>query len=354
MKSLPEATGTRARLLADIGGTNARFAWQARPGCALESRTTLSCAAYPDIASAVRAYLHSTARHVPPACAFAIANPVDGDVVAMTNHHWHFSIAALRAELGSQRLLVINDFTALALALPQLAPAQLRQVGAGRQAPGAPLGLVGAGTGLGVSGLLPDGSGGWLPLQGEGGHATMAAATVREWAILEHTRKRYGHASAERVASGPGLADIHRSLLEIDGLPAAAPAPLNAAEIVDAALVRGEPACIEALNCFCAFLGTAAGNLALTLGARGGIYIGGGIVPRLGTFFDRSPFRERFEAKGRFRHYLAAIPTFVIQAEESPALLGAACALDSNFPFPGRTDSPGDSSIQRMRSANTS
>ena len=317
-----------ARLLADVGGTNARFAWQAGPGGLIDQQITLPTAAYPGIADAIRDYLQRIARAAPPACSIAIANPVVGDAVRMTNHHWSFSIEALRQEIGLQRLLVVNDFTALALALPALQPEELRQVGGGSAQPAAPIGLIGPGTGLGVSGLLPDGHGGWVPLQGEGGHITLAGRTPRERAVLERIEARYGHASAERAVSGQGLVDVYRSLCELDR-PQAPPPALSAAEISAAALAEDDPLAREAVLLMCAFLGTAAGNLALTLGALGGVYIGGGIVPRLGEAFARSDFRERFESKGRFRELLARIPVYVIHAERSPALLGAARALDA-------------------------
>jgi glucokinase len=259
---------------------------------------------------------------------------VVGDQVTMTNHHWTFSIAALKAQFGFERLLLVNDFTALALALPALRADELRQVGGRAVRPDAAIGLIGPGTGLGVSGLLPDGRGHWLPLQGEGGHITLAPTTPREHAVLERLAARYGHVSAERAVCGRGLVDLHQAVLAIEG-QAGAPEK-TAAEITQAALHGSDAACVEALEHFCAFLGNAAGNLALTLGAQGGVYIGGGIVPRLGAWFDRSPFRARFEAKGRFTSLLAGIPVFVIDAQRSPALLGASIALDSPAPFAGR------------------
>jgi glucokinase len=177
---------------------------------------------------------------------------------------------------------------------------------------------------------LPDGAGGWTALQGEGGHATLAARTPREQSVLQWLDRRYGHASAERAVCGQGLVDLHHALAAIDGhADAERAAPTRDAADITAGAQQGDAACREAVALFCSFLGTAAGNLALTLGSRGGVYIGGGIVPRLGSLFDASPFRERFESKGRFRSYLAAMPVFVIVSEQSPALLGAANALDS-------------------------
>jgi glucokinase len=323
------STTAGARLLADIGGTNARFAWQGQPGGEIECVQTLACADHASLHDALTAYLRQCGLPPVRACAIAIANPVVGDQVSMTNHHWSFSIRELKSRCGFERLLVLNDFTALALALPTLRADETAQVGGGAPQPGSAIGLIGPGTGLGVSGLVPDGRGGWLPIQGEGGHATLAGTTPRERAVLDRIGARHGHVSAERAVCGQGLLDIHRALGEIDGAPATADIATSA-DVTQRALAGLDAACVEALALFCAFLGIAAGNLALTLGARGGVYIGGGIVPRLGTWFASSPFRARFEAKGRFSEYLAPIPVYVIKTARSPAFLGAAVALDAD------------------------
>jgi len=186
---------------------------------------------------------------------------------------------------------------------------------------------IGPGTGLGVSGLLRSTSGSWVPLAGEGGHVTLPAHDDREHAVISWLRERFGHPSAERAVSGQGLENLYQALCALDGLPNEA---LTAAEVSRRGLAGNDPACAEALTLFCAFLGTVSGNLALTLGATGGVYVGGGIVPRLGRFFDDSPFRARFEAKGRFSSLLAGIPVYVIDAAVSPALLGASQALDAH------------------------
>lgn len=317
---------TYPRLVGDIGGTNARFAWLAAPGAALADIATLPGASYPTLTEALRAYLGGYLRPAPRWCAIGIANPVVGDHVQMTNHHWSFSISAVQRELGLARFLVINDFTALALSLPALQPADLRQVGGGPAVTGAPLALLGAGTGLGVSGLLPADAGHRsIPLNGEGGHVTLPATDEREERVVAVLRRRFGHASAERALSGPGLENLHQALCELDGADGER---LSAAEITQRAQGGTDPRCVETIELFFSFLGTVAGNLALTLGSLGGLYIGGGIVPRLGDTIDRSRFRERFEGKGRFQAYLARIPAFVVQAKVSPALTGAARALD--------------------------
>jgi glucokinase len=313
-------------LLADVGGTNARFAFQPAPGAPFEAVQVLPVAGFPRLQDALRHYLAGIAPRRVQAAAIAIANPVLGDAVRMTNHDWAFSQRALQAEFGFRHLRVLNDFTALALALPGLPEAHRRQVGGGVADPLAAIGLLGAGTGLGVSGLLPDGRGGWVPLQGEGGHVTLPAQDARERTVVEGLARRFGHASGERVCSGEGLLDTFRVLCEAEGV--AVQGIDTPADVTEAALAAAQPQAVAALEVFCALLGVVAGNLALTLGARGGVYIGGGIVPRLGPAFDASPFRARFEAKGRFAAYLRGIPVWVITAPDSPALLGAARSLD--------------------------
>ena len=280
------------RLLADIGGTNARFAIERAPG-RIEAIATLACAGH-----------------------------AEDDFVRMTNYHWQFSIVDARDALGLETLLVVNDFAALAAAVPGLGAGDVMAVGAGQARAGGVVGLVGAGTGLGVAGLIPAGSR-WTVLESEGGHVSFSPCDVREEEILRFCRSRHDHVSAERLVSGSGLSLIHEALAALRELPV--PMPLSAATIVERGLSGLDPLCLETLECFCAMLGTVASNLAVTLCARGGIYIGG-VVPRLGGWFAGSPFRARFESKGRFSGFTAQIPTLVITAP-NPALSGAATLL---------------------------
>ena len=315
------------RWLGDIGGTNARFGWQRDAGAPVEDVLVLPCAEFDTLAEAAQAYLARSGKSAPACAAFGIATPLVGDAVQMTNHHWAFSITELRDALGLQRLVMLNDFTALALALPDLPETALRQVGGGVRAPRAAIGLLGPGTGMGVSGLLPLGQPGqWLPLSGEGGHVTLAATNDWEHAVLSHLRQRYGHVSLERVVSGIGLADLYHAICEVKGTPGRD--IVSAADVLTRAQAEPGASAHDAIDLFCAFLGDAAGNLALSLGARGGVYIGGGIVPRLGERFEQSVFRARFEAKGRYAGYLRNIPTLVIESKVSPALAGASRALE--------------------------
>lgn len=312
-------------LLADIGGTYARFAVEVQKGELLHSRSLL-CADYPDFYSAVRAYLDSLPGLKIEHAAVAIANPVDGDAVSMTNYHWHFSIEDMRQQLGLDTLLIVNDFTALAMAVPRLGGQDVQKIGEGEARKQSVIGVLGPGSGLGVSGLIPSGDG-WISLGSEGGHTSFAPRDEREIAVLRYVWKQFDHVSFERLVSGPGLELIHRALQERAQLPVT---QLSAPEITQAALDVSDAICGEALDVFCALLGTAAANLAVTLGATGGIYIGGGIVPRLGEYFEHSSFRSRFEEKGRFSRYVAAIPTYVITAEHA-TLIGASAILDAQL-----------------------
>lgn len=311
------------RLVGDIGGTNVRFAVITAAGAAPAQIRSFACSDFPGLDAAIRHYLARAGLTPPPVAAFGIATPLAGDAVRMTNHPWAFSIKALQRALGFQRLIFINDFTALALALPRLHGADLEQIGGGTPQPDAPFALLGAGTGLGVSGLIPCAAG-WQPLAGEGGHVSLAAGNAREAAIIAVLAARFGHVSAERALSGPGIAVLHDAIRQLEAAP---PCTLDSREISARALAGSCPYCTEALELFCALLGGVAADLALTLGARGGVFIGGGIVPALGDFFARSGFRARFEAKGRFSAYLAAVPTYVIRAPYA-ALSGADEALD--------------------------
>lgn len=358
--AVPESpTGPGARgaplpwLLADIGGTNARFAWLDGTGGTVQHLQTLPVAAFADPLLAARSYLAALQqvlgpRYRPPrAAAWALAAAIVGDEIELTNSGWRLGPAKVQRELGLETLLVLNDFEALALSLPRLLPGQLRRVAAAPGQVSAPLGtraVIGPGTGLGVAGLVSCPVRGdeasspavrWLPIPGEGGHVTLAPADDFESALLAAARRQHEHVSGERLLSGTGLPVLHQALAQVRGVSV----PALGAEAVVAAGTAAErsadasPLCRETLEHFCALLGSVAGNLALTLGARGGVYIGGGIVPRLGPLFERSRFRERFEAKGRLAPYLATIPTWLI-ADTHAALSGAAMALQQHHGRP--------------------
>ncbi|NHZ92989.1 glucokinase [Massilia sp. CCM 8733] len=313
------------RLLADIGATHARFALETAPGV-LRSVRVLKCDDFPGIVPLLHTYLADHAGIRINHAAFALANPISGDLIRMTNRDWQFSTDEVRRELGLNTLLIVNDFTALAMSLPGLSGADLMQVGGGAPAANAVIGVVGPGTGLGVSGMIPTVDG-FVTLGSEGGHVNFAPADEREFAILQYAWKEWPHVSNERLISGPGMELIYRALAQRNGVQAA---PRTSPEIIAGALDDKDALCLEVLECFCGMLGGAAANLAVTLGAFGGIFIGGGIVPRMGEWFVTSPFRARFEAKGRFSSYLGQIPTYVIMIP-NPAFIGVATILSEHL-----------------------
>jgi len=228
-----------ARLLGDVGGTNARFAVYEDDGRARSVRV-IPVDDHATLREAIEAYLTAEGIDKPlRAAALAVASPVTGDAVKLTNHPWSFSIAELRRDLQIERLEVINDFTANALAVPRLRPEERLQIGSGKAVPDTPIAVLGPGTGLGVSGLIPTEET-WTALAGEGGHATMAAGDDQESDVLTHLRRRFGHVSAERVLSGPGLVNLYQTLAEIAGVAAESYTP---AQISDRAIGEEEPLC---------------------------------------------------------------------------------------------------------------
>lgn len=316
----------RYSLVADIGGTNARFALVAgSDGKPIEPRS-LPVADFAGPVDAVRAYLEAVALGEPERAAISVALPVTGDLLEMTNHGWSFSVDETRQALGLDYLKLLNDYTALALALPILSASQCLQIGPGKSLAGHPRAVLGPGTGLGVSGVVPAGDH-WLPLESEGGHVSYGALNRREREVIDVMREKLDHVSAESLASGRGLAAIYEALTRIE---TGTGERLSPGRVSALALARESELAVEAVSIFCEVLGTVAGNLALTLGARGGVYIGGGIVRGIIDLFERSNFRERFERHGRFTAYLRDIPTYVIDTDY-PALTGAAVALGNAY-----------------------
>lgn len=303
-------------LIADIGGTHSRCALIDDKG-RLIAAETYENREFDGVAEVLEHYLsRRRLQDRPSEAALAIAGPVTGDEVAMTNLPWRISQHELRDTLGLTRLLVVNDFAAVAWALPVLGPKELHPIGGGQAVTREPLAVLGPGSGLGVAVLAPV-EGNWVVLPGEGGNVSVATATADESAVVDTLRDASGYCAVESLVSGPGLARIHEFLSERAGEepPGLTPAAISAAA------AKGDRLAVEAQAMFFALLGGLAGDLALTVGARGGIYIAGGIIPRLLTAFEASEFRARFEGKGRYQPYLEAIPTYVITAS-APALIG--------------------------------
>ena len=314
-------------LLADIGGTNARFALCEEDGTIRDAKA-LRCAAYNCPTDAALDYLWQVgAADGTSRAAFCLAGPVEEQVLKMTNLDWKISVDEAKGRINADELLLLNDFTAIALGLPHIEESQLRPIGGGREAANRTKAVVGPGTGLGVAYLTPSDSG-WQAHAAEGGHVTMAPRTDREDAVLADMRKHADHVSIERVVSGAGLFNIYHALCSLEG---ATPEQIPPAEIAKRGVSSDCVLCSEALDLFADFFGTAVSDLALTLGAKGGVYVAGGMLKAMGKSFRAERFRARFEDKGRFSEYLKEIPTSMVLHPE-PAFLGLAHAMGIKKP----------------------
>lgn len=310
-------------LVADIGGTNARFGLITEPGGRPHQIASLPGAKYPDLTTAVEAYLATTTAVGRPAAAgVAVAGPVGGDRFRLTNASWDFSVTATKQALGFEFLGLLNDFSALALAVPSLDHNAVVSLGGSQRNTDLPVAVIGPGTGLGVAAIIPH-HGHWVPLSTEGGHVTLAVETSLEGKVANLLRRRFPRVTAETVLCGVGLTRLYHCVAAIRGEQSVIMSP---AQICDRGRSGSDPVCVEALQVFCGMLGSFAGNAALTLGARGGVLIGGGILPRMRDVLANSDFRARFDNKAPMAGYVSAISTELIVAD-APALLGAATWL---------------------------
>lgn len=309
-------------LVADIGGTNIRLGIADDTGD-INALTVFQCREYPSLADVLRKYIadnNLTGQSI-NAC-LAIACPVDNDLISMTNLPWEFSKSAIKEELNFNKLLLINDYTAIAHSVPFLTNDQKVQIGKGDVVAGRPISICGPGTGLGVANVVPNGES-WISLSGEGGHVDFAPVDDVEQHILNFLLKKYAHVSYEQLLSGLGIEQIYQALCDFHG---ETPEAYSAKDITGKAIDGTCSRCVEAFEQFCKTLGSFAGNLALTLGSFSGVYIAGGIVPRFIEFLKNSDFRARFEEKGRLSSFNQNIPTYVI-TESQPGILGALAFL---------------------------
>lgn len=311
----------RQALVADIGGTHARFAIADLDSLAISDFAVFRVADYPSLSAAIAAYGPVLRRHRPVLAGFAVAGPLGAERIAMTNAPWSFTPAEIRHAAGVDHIHFVNDFEAVALSLPSLPPAALRQVGGGNPAEGATKAALGPGTGLGVGALVRSPSR-WIAVPAEGGHVTFAPENAAELAIVEKLRASRGHVAVEDLVSGPGLVALYRIL------SGRASGPLAAPDIVAHAFARDDPFAEQALKLFVTWLGRFAGDIAMVFGARGGVYLAGGIPPKIIEALTTGMFRAAFEAKGRMAAYVAPIPIFVIMSEDA-GLRGAAIALSA-------------------------
>jgi glucokinase len=313
-------------LVGDIGGTNARFAlWRGRR---LEAVRVLRTVDHASPEQAIRSYLHDIGEDGAAlgAVCLACAGPVSGDEFVFTNNHWRISRQAFRQALGLDELLLINDFTAMALGITWLGDDELVTICPGAGDTDRLRLVIGPGTGLGVAGLLPE-NGGWRVLPSEGGHACLPVGNRHEAALWLHLHDRFGHVSAEAALSGNGLLEIYRASCQLDGVAPRFTAPAQ----ITAAALAGDAQAVQTLEQFCVWLGRVAGDAVLTLGARGGVYLAGGILPRFVEFLRGSGFLSSFRDKGRMRRYFDDIPVWLVTAEH-PGLLGAGVALQQARP----------------------
>ncbi len=315
-------------LLGDIGGTNARFALF-RDGRLIQEPVQWLAALHPDLPSAIRSFVET---HMPAGMeldgvAVCGAGPVQDGHIRLTNSPWTVDARQIADVTRVDDPVVVNDFTAMAMGAVKVAARDRQTIKNGAIDPDQPIGVIGPGTGLGVSGLIPDGRGGHIPLSGEGGHVDLAPAGERDIAILFQLMQMCGHVSAETVLCGPGLETLYTAIAQVDGRPVNERP--TAVDIAMAASARSCPIAIETVALFTRWLGAVAGNLALTLGARGGVVLTGGILPKWGDLFDPALFRHGFESKGAFRRYLEPIPTVLVTGGH-PAMLGLAALWDQS------------------------
>lgn len=312
---------TNYALVGDVGGTNARLALCDVEDGAISQAKTFSTSDYDNLEAVIRTYLDEQKQDINDGC-IAIACPITGDWVEMTNHDWAFSTSKMKSALGFEHLEIINDFTAVSMAIPMLTSEDVMQFGGKEAIKDKPVAIYGAGTGLGVSHLIHVDQR-WVSLPGEGGHVDFAANSDEEDQILEVLRAELGHVSVERILSGAGLVNLYRAIVKSDQR---IPENLKPKDVSQRVLEDSCTDCRRALAMFCVIMGRFGGNLALNLGTFGGVYIAGGIVPRFLEFFKVSGFRAAFEDKGRFRDYVRDIPVYLI-THDQPGLLGAGAYL---------------------------
>lgn len=321
-------------LVADIGGTNARFGLvdiagtrNTPPNYTALHQQSLKCADYPDIASMIRAYSEVVGEPLPAFACLAIAGPIHKGRVRMTNLDWEFSIDGLRQTLEMQALDVLNDFAALAYATPHLRGEALRELHSGLAAKEAPILVLGPGTGFGMAALVPCEQR-WKIVPTEGGHCNFAPGNEQEIAILQYMLRNQAHVSVENLLCGKGLVRIYRALASIEGKPAEDYEPAD----VSAKGQSGEdPLCRQAVERFCAMLGSAVGDKALSLGAQGGVFLGGGIIARIAEFIPETQLVERYLHKGPMKSYVEQIPLHMI-IEDRAALVGTAAWMMDTAP----------------------
>ena len=321
-------------LVADIGGTNGRFGLvevagmqQSKPDYTAQSQKTLKCAQYPTLADMIRDYAQQTGTALPEYACLAIAGPIQQGRVRMTNLQWEFAIADLQQELGMKALDVLNDFAALAYSMPHLGSSELHPLHAGTPDSNASLLALGPGTGFGMAALVPH-PGGWKIAPTEGGHTNFGPGTLEEVEVLKYLLTQQSRVSVENLVSGSGLVTLYKALAAVTDQQAHDYTP---ADVSERGLAGTDPLCRCAVDTFCGILGSVVGDKGLSTGARGGIYLGGGIIPRLLEHLPSTTFMERYLDKGPMTGYMQAIPLNAI-IKDTAALIGTAAWLHDTVP----------------------
>lgn len=323
MKSYP-------RLVSDIGGTNARFALETSPYIYEEIRV-FECKSFPSLAAAINAYLHTVINKYGKvkSAALAVPSPIIDDTLFMVNSPWHLSsINQTKIDTGLENIIFLNDFHALALAIPHIPKDNLFKINNGIRAQDKPMSIIGPGTGLGMATLIKHPiENEYFAIPAEGGRSSFTAVTEEEFEIWQFCHRRFHHVSIERLISGPGLQIIYEAVCYINNTPITSSIP-DPHEITELGINNKCFIAKQTVDHFCRILGTMVSNLACITNSFGGVYIGGGIIPKMLDYFVKSDFKSRFEDKGRFRTFLEKMPIYII-LDKYPAMYGSSYALDT-------------------------
>lgn len=306
-------------LIGDIGGTNVRFAILRDAHAEPKTYAPVATSDFPDLETAIEEAVLAKTSILPRSAAIALAGPIDGNEVDLTNAPWIVRPASVMERIGLSDMVLLNDFEALALALSSLDEKDVIQVGGGVPVGYGAKAVVGPGTGLGVAGLI-HAANRWIPVPGEGGHVSLGPEAAEENAVFDALRAEVGRVSGESVLCGPGLTRLHRARLRAAGGDGDINVP---AEDITAAALSGDAEARETILFYCRLLGRICGDMALVFMATGGLYVGGGIVPRILPLLKDSDFRKAFEHKPPHHQMMAHIPTYVVTADR-PALAGIA------------------------------
>ena len=312
-------------MVGDIGGTNCRLAVYDPSSGLIDEIRIMPVADFRSLDEAINTYRDALPSHTFSDASVSIANPIVGDRIAMTNAHWDFSIEETRKSSHLERLIMLNDWESVALSLPILQDSDLERINDRPANVSGTRALCGVGTGLGVAGLVAAKDGTWVPVAGEGGHVSFSPVDEEESQILNTLMGSHDHVSFEKILSGPGLVGLHQAIAAIGG---ASVEKFTPKQIVAHAASRDDPVCKKTLEVFCGILGNFAGNLCLTLGATGGIYVGGGVIQKIDEAgaFERERFLDRLTLKGRLSGWLQDIPAYLLKSPYA-GLIGSAAAL---------------------------